>query len=119
MALETVQLKEMLSEHTAGLLMLLNEAGSNLSTGQCQLICIARAILKKSRVLLIDEATANVDKETDRLLQSIIVDEVRNRTVLTIAHRLNTVAISDRLLGLDKGIVADFDVPDKILPHYQ
>ena len=119
MALEAVLLKKMVSEHPAGLLMPIAKSGSNLSVGQCQLICVARAILKRSKILLIDEATANVDKETDRLLQSIIAGKFQNRTVLTIAHRLNTVGTSDRLLVLDRGMVVDFDVPDKILPYYQ
>ena len=119
MALEAVQLMKMTLEQPDGLLMPIVEAGSNLSVGQCQLICVARAILKQSKVLLIDEATANVDKKTDQLLQSIISDKFRNRTVLTIAHRLNTVATSDRLLVLDRGTVADFDVPDKILPVFE
>lgn len=119
MALEAVQLKKMASKHVAGLLMPIAESGNNLSAGQCQLICIARAILKQSKILLIDEATSNVDQETDRLIQSVIADKFQNRTVLTIAHRLNTVVNSDRLLVSDKGMLIDFDVLDKILPHFQ
>ncbi|CAF4504957.1 unnamed protein product, partial [Rotaria sp. Silwood2] len=103
-ALEAVQLKAMAFNHPAGLLMPVAESGSNLSIGQCQLICACRAILRPSRILLIDEATANVDNESDRILQSVIADITKNRTVLTIAHRLNTVANSDRLLALDNGV---------------
>ena len=119
MALEDVQLKEMVSSHPKGLLMPVIESGSNFSVGQCQLICVARAILKPSRILLIDEATANVDEETDAFLQKIIAVKFRDRTVLTIAHRLNTVAACHRLLLLDRGIVIDFDVPEKVLLQYQ
>ena len=119
MALEAVHLKTMVSEHPAALLMPIAQSGSNLSVGERQLICIARAILKKSAILLIDEATAHVDKETDQLLQSMIKDPFQHRTVLTIAHRLNTVANSDRLLPLDEGKIVDFDVPEKILPYLQ
>jgi ABC-type multidrug transport system fused ATPase/permease subunit len=118
-ALEAVQLKEMAFKQEAGLLLPVAESGSNLSVGQCQLICVARAILKQSKILLIDEATANVDQETDRLLQAVIAEKFRDRTVLTIAHRLNTVAGSDRLLVLNNGIVANFDRCENILPQYQ
>ncbi|CAF3690304.1 unnamed protein product [Rotaria sp. Silwood1] len=118
-ALEAVQMKAMASNHPAGLLMPVTESGSNLSIGQCQLICLCRAILRPSRILLIDEATANIDNESDRKLQLIIADVAKNRTVLTIAHRLNTVTNSDRLLALDNGMVVDFDVPDKVLVRFQ
>lgn len=117
-ALEAVQLKQMASEHPSGIQMHIDGSGSNLSVGQRQLVCIARAILKQSRILLIDEATANIDEETDRLIQSIIAERFQNRTVLTIAHRLNTVIDSDRLVMLDKGMVVGFDVPHKVLPNF-
>ncbi|CAF3726386.1 unnamed protein product [Rotaria sp. Silwood1] len=118
-ALEAVQLKAMASNHPAGLRMPVAESGSNLSIGQCQLICACRAILRASRILLIDETTANVDTENDRMLQLVIADIAKNRTVLTIAHRLDTVISSDRLLALDNGMIVDFDVPDKVLVHFQ
>ncbi|UJR19302.1 hypothetical protein I4U23_022431 [Adineta vaga] len=115
--LEIVQLKEMVFNHPQGLHMSIAESGHNLSIGQCQLICVSRALLRESRILLIDEATANVDHETDQLLQSLIVDVVKDRTVLTIAHRLNTVTNNDRLLLLDGGKIVDFDVPETVLNH--
>ena len=95
------------------------ESGKNLSVGQCQLICIARAILKKGEILLIDEATANTDQKTDELIQAVIADKFRDRTILTIAHRLNTVTKSDRILILDKGIIVNYDTPMNILRDYQ
>jgi ABC-type multidrug transport system fused ATPase/permease subunit len=119
MALEDVQLKQFVINHSAGLLMSIGESGNNLSAGQCQLICIGRAILKKSKILLIDEATSNVDKTTDEIIQITIANQFQDRTVLTIAHRLNTVAKSDRILVLDNGIIMNFDTPMNILQHYQ
>ncbi|UJR13089.1 hypothetical protein I4U23_000113 [Adineta vaga] len=118
MALEAVQLKTMVLAHNDGLLLPVAESGSNLSAGQCQLICVARAILKESKILLIDEATANVDSHTERILQKVISEKFQNRTILTIAHRLNTVARSDRILVLDNGCIANCDRPENILPHY-
>lgn len=94
--------------------MLIAESGVNLSAGERQLICVARAILKKSHILLIDEATANVDHATDRMIQEVISDKFRDCTILTIAHRLNTVANSDRILMLQHGEVVYFDVPHNI-----
>ena len=115
MALDDVQLKELVSNHTDGLLMPVAECGSNLSMGQCQMLCICRAILPPSRILLIDEATAYVDYETDRALQLIIAHLARTRTVLTIAHRLSSLIGYDRILTLDKGMIVDFDESGKVL----
>jgi len=119
MALEDVQLKQFVSNHSTDLLMPIAESGNNLSVGQCQLICIARAILKKSKILLIDEATANVDQKTDEIIQTVFINKFQDRTVLTIAHRLSTLAKCDRIVVLDKGIIVDFDTPLNILQHYQ
>ena len=113
-ALEAVQLARLVRGHPDGLHMLVAESGTNLSAGERQLICVARAILKKSHILLIDEATANVDHTTDRMIQEVIADKFRDRTILTIAHRLNTVFNSDRLLMLQHGEVVYFDVPSNI-----
>lgn len=85
------------------------EGGSNLSAGQKQLLCLARALLKDSRVLVLDEATAAVDVQTDKIIQETIRSEFKDKTILTIAHRLETIMDSDRVLVLDKGEVAEFD----------
>ncbi|CAF2642751.1 unnamed protein product [Rotaria sp. Silwood2] len=118
MALEDVQLKQFVSNQPAGLLMYIAEWDKSLSIGQCQLLCIARAILKKSKILLIDEATAHVDQETDDLVHAIIRNKFQDRTVLTIAHRLNTVVKLDRVLVLDRGKIVNFDSPTNILERY-
>ncbi|KAK0136313.1 Multidrug resistance-associated protein 4 [Merluccius polli] len=93
----------------------LAESGSNFSVGQRQLVCLARAILRKNRVLIIDEATANVDPRTDELIQRTIRDKFRDCTVLTIAHRLNTIIDSDRILVLDAGEIQAYDEPYTLL----
>lgn len=108
-ALDEVELKEM------GLEAHINEGGSNLSVGQRQLVCLARAIVKNNPILVLDEATANVDPRTDELIQLTIRRKFVKCTVLTIAHRLNTVMDSDRILVMDAGNAVEFDAPYVLL----
>lgn len=114
-ALEAVQLKHLVRNHPDGLYLLVAESGSNFSVGERQLLCVARAILKESKILLIDEATANVDQKTDALIQAVIADKFGDHTILTIAHRLNTIAKNDRILMMEQGWVTKFDIPENIL----
>ncbi|KAF3988772.1 hypothetical protein FT663_03860 [Candidozyma haemuli var. vulneris] len=95
----------------------MSEGGSNLSVGQRQLMCLARALLIPSHILVLDEATAAVDVETDRVLQDTIRTEFKDRTILTIAHRLNTIMDSDRIVVLEQGEVAEFDSPENLLKN--
>ncbi|XP_054915035.1 multidrug resistance-associated protein 4 isoform X2 [Poeciliopsis prolifica] len=114
-ALREVQLKSVVEELPGKLETVLAESGSNFSVGQRQLVCLARAILRRNRILIIDEATANVDPRTDELIQKTIRDKFRECTVLTIAHRLNTIIDSDRILVLDAGKIHAYDEPHVLL----
>ncbi|EEP79365.1 hypothetical protein UREG_04211 [Uncinocarpus reesii 1704] len=93
-----------------------HEGGSNLSQGQRQLISLARALLTPSNILVLDEATAAVDVETDALLQRMLRSNIfQNRTIITIAHRINTILDSDRIVVLDRGRVVEFDTPSELI----
>ncbi|XP_040192032.1 multidrug resistance-associated protein 4 [Rana temporaria] len=116
-ALEEVQLKEAIEELPGKIETQLAESGSNFSVGQRQLVCLARAILRKNRILIIDEATANVDPRTDELIQKTIREKFAECTVLTIAHRLNTIIDSDKIMVLDSGRVKEFDEPYNLLQN--
>uniref|UniRef100_A0A8C2DMC4 Cystic fibrosis transmembrane conductance regulator n=1 Tax=Cyprinus carpio TaxID=7962 RepID=A0A8C2DMC4_CYPCA len=116
-ALKEVQLKAAVEDLPAKLETELAESGSNFSVGQRQLVCLARAILRKNRILIIDEATANVDPRTDELIQKTIRDKFKECTVLTIAHRINTIIDSDRILVLDAGRIHEYDAPHVLLQN--
>ncbi|XP_030761803.1 multidrug resistance-associated protein 1 isoform X2 [Sitophilus oryzae] len=116
-SLEQAHLKSFVKGLPAGLNHEVTEGGENLSVGQRQLICLARALLRKTKVLILDEATAAVDLETDDLIQKTIRTEFRECTVLTIAHRLNTIMDSDRVVVLDKGRISEFDTPANLLTN--
>eukprot|EP00066_Takifugu_rubripes_P022062 XP_011611328.1 PREDICTED: multidrug resistance-associated protein 1-like isoform X2 [Takifugu rubripes] len=94
-----------------------SEGGENLSLGQRQLVCLARALLRKTKILVLDEATAAVDLETDTLIQSTIRTQFEDCTVLTIAHRLNTIMDYTRVIVMDKGHISEMDSPGNLIAH--
>uniref|UniRef100_A0A671YCQ1 Multidrug resistance-associated protein 1 n=1 Tax=Sparus aurata TaxID=8175 RepID=A0A671YCQ1_SPAAU len=114
-ALEYSHLKNFVSALPNKLSHECSEGGENLSVGQRQLLCLARALLRKTKVLVLDEATAAVDMETDNLIQSTIRSQFEDCTVLTIAHRLNTIMDYTRVLVLDKGETTEFDSPSNLI----
>ncbi|XP_042722304.1 multidrug resistance-associated protein 1-like isoform X1 [Lagopus leucura] len=114
-ALELCDLKSFVQSLPKKLLHEISEGGENLSVGQRQLVCLARVLLRKKKVLVLDEATASVDMETDNLVQSTIKREFYNCTILTIAHRLHTVMDLERVLVLDAGRILEYDTPHNLL----
>ncbi|ODM90032.1 Multidrug resistance-associated protein 4 [Orchesella cincta] len=91
------------------------DAGSNFSVGERQLVCLARAVLRKNRIIVMDEATANVDPETDMLIQKTIRSKFADCSIITVAHRLNSIIDCDRVLVLDKGCLKEYDHPHILL----
>ncbi|KAF5736367.1 putative mgatp-energized glutathione s-conjugate pump [Tripterygium wilfordii] len=114
-ALERAHLKDVISKNPFGLDAEVWEGGENFSVGQRQLLSLARALLRRSKILVLDEATAAVDVRTDALIQKTIREEFRSCTMLIIAHRLNTIIDCDRILLVDAGQVLEYDTPEKLL----
>ncbi|XP_065206731.1 multidrug resistance-associated protein 1-like [Planococcus citri] len=113
--LEKAHLKDFVRNLPDRLEYQIKEGGGNLSFGQKQLICLARALLRKTKILILDEATASVDLETDELIQKTIRKEFYQCTVITIAHRLNTVQDYDKILVMENGTVKEFDTVENLL----
>ncbi|XP_066432335.1 multidrug resistance-associated protein 1-like isoform X2 [Eleutherodactylus coqui] len=116
-AIELAHLKSFVSNLPDGLNHMCSEGGENLSVGQRQLVCLARALLRKTKILVLDEATAAVDLETDDLIQSTIREEFKDCTVLTVAHRLNTIMDYTRIIVFNKGEIVEFDTPSRLLEN--
>ena len=95
--------------------MLIEGGGNNLSVGQRQLICLARAFCERPKILLMDEATANIDEKTDKDIQNLIKTQFRDTTIVTVAHRLNTIIQYDKILVQNKGAVEEFGTPRELL----
>ncbi|ELT91662.1 hypothetical protein CAPTEDRAFT_90759 [Capitella teleta] len=114
-ALEHAHLKSFVKETSNGLEYDVGDGGESLSIGQRQLVCLARALLHKTRVLILDEATAAVDMETDELIQTTIRSRFTDCTIITIAHRLNTVLDYDRIAVFDQGKIVEMDSPTNLL----
>ncbi|XP_052077020.1 multidrug resistance-associated protein 1-like [Mytilus californianus] len=116
-ALEHAHLKKFVDGLEEGLDHKCSEGGENFSVGQRQLVCLARALLRKTKILVLDEATAAVDLETDDLIQNTIRTEFSDCTILTIAHRLNTIMDYTRIMVLDAGNISEFDTPSNLLEN--
>lgn len=116
-ALKKVDLKKSIKNFPNRLETEVREGGNNFSIGERQLLCMARAVLQRAKVVVLDEATASVDLQTDEIVQTMLREEFRDSTVITIAHRIETILDSDRILVLDKGRVAEFDKPSVLLSN--
>ncbi|XP_066904292.1 multidrug resistance-associated protein 1 isoform X2 [Halyomorpha halys] len=116
-ALELTCLNSFVKKLPAGLQHEVTEGGENISVGQRQLICLARALLRKTKILVLDEATGAVDLTTDAFIQNTIRTKFDDCTVITIAHRINTIMDYDRVLVLDQGSVLEFDAPSVLLEN--
>ncbi|UJR20680.1 hypothetical protein I4U23_023801 [Adineta vaga] len=119
MILEKCHLRELIDNLGNGLDSMIVERGRNFSVGEKQLFCLARALLRKAKILCLDEATANIDVDTDRLIQASIRSTCSNVTVITIAHRIQTIIDSDRVIVMDNGHMIEFDSPRNLVGNSQ
>lgn len=115
--IKDAQLQSLLDGNPKGLEQEITENGSNLSSGERQLLCICRAILRKSKLVILDEATANIDVVTEQQIQNLINNKFRDATMLVIAHRINTIIQSDKVLVLSHGQVIEYDCPAKLMSN--
>lgn len=107
-------LKDLLKRDSSGLNFKITDKGDNLSAGEKALVCISRAVLRKNRVVLMDEATASIDVNTEETIQKLIRQEFKDVTVITVAHRLNTILHSDKIAVMGEGTVLEFDTPSRL-----
>lgn len=112
--LDLVDMKKRIENMEFQLECAISEGGSNFSAGERQLFCLARALLRRNKVLILDEPTSNVDSNTDALMEKTIRTQFSECTILTIAHRLNSVFKSDRVMVVDDGTIVEFDEPSKL-----
>eukprot|EP00347_Sterkiella_histriomuscorum_P019725 403340529 len=115
--LKEANLEDMINKDPKGIYQDIAENGSNLSSGEKQLLCICRAILRRSKIVILDEATANIDVVTEQKIQRLIQLEFKESTMITIAHRLNTIIQSDRVLVLSFGQIKEYDTPKNLMQN--
>ncbi|XP_036376337.1 ATP-binding cassette sub-family C member 9 isoform X4 [Megalops cyprinoides] len=114
-ALEIAQLKNMVKALPGGLDAMVTEGGENFSVGQRQLFCLARAFVRKSSILIMDEATASIDMATENILQKVVMTAFADRTVVTIAHRVHTILTADLVIVMKRGNILEYDKPETLL----
>ncbi|MGH0122629.1 UNVERIFIED_CONTAM: hypothetical protein FKN15_029058 [Acipenser sinensis] len=114
-ALEIAQLKPVVKALLGGLDAMVTEGGENFSLGQRQLFCLARAFVRKSSILIMDEATASIDMATENILQKVVMTAFSDRTVVTIAHRVHTILNADLVIVMKRGIILEYDRPEVLL----
>ncbi|KAM9823722.1 LOW QUALITY PROTEIN: ATP-binding cassette sub-family C member 9 [Neosynchiropus ocellatus] len=114
-ALEIAQLKNMVKVLPGGLDAVVTEGGENFSVGQRQLFCLARAFVRKSSILIMDEATASIDMATENILQKVVMTAFADRTVVTIAHRVHTIVTADLVIVMKRGNILEYDKPETLL----
>uniref|UniRef100_G1KTN2 Uncharacterized protein n=1 Tax=Anolis carolinensis TaxID=28377 RepID=G1KTN2_ANOCA len=114
-ALEIAQLKNLVKSLPGGLDAIVTEGGENFSVGQRQLFCLARAFVRKSSILIMDEATASIDMATENILQKVVMTAFADRTVVTIAHRVHTILTADLVIVMKRGIILENDTPENLL----
>ena len=113
--MKKIKFDYIINRETEGLLQEISEGGNNLSVGEKQLICITRAILRKSKIIIMDEATANIDYKTEEIIQNVINEILTQSTIITIAHRIKTILNYDKIIVLENGEIVDFDSPKKLM----
>lgn len=115
MALESIKMRTAVQEHPAKLDLIVDDSGSGFSVGQRQLICMARAILRGTKIIVLDEATSNLDRETEALMQESLMETFSHVTVITIAHRLETILNHDVVIVMGKGKILEAGSPGRLL----
>jgi len=113
--IQKAQLDNLITTNNKGIDFPINEGGGNLSAGEKQLICIARAVLRKSKIIVMDEATASIDINTEHSIQELMNDAFKDSTMLIIAHRINTIINCNKVMVLSYGELKEFDTPENLL----
>jgi len=114
-AIKSIGFNYFIENSKTGLELMIEENGDNLSVGEKQLICIARAILRKSKIVVMDEATANIDHKTEDIIQKAITNSLKTSTIITIAHRIKTILSYDRIVVLEKGEIIEVGAPSDLI----